>query len=195
MSRIHASALIITLLFAVGCSHTPDTVLVVDSAHSQIGQPAGTDGKKYTVVPVRRLTIDTRSFDFSKSLFPNVSPNAIQLVIDRERQYTAPWDPSGLTELSASTLQPMRDGPPFTGLVSGDQAVLAIGEEHLNQAEKKIDLKVLWVGLVEVSEYKLVPSNKGMKLSTPGDRGRSWPPQIGVIESGFAAYAQCCADG
>jgi len=34
-----------------------------------------------------------------------------------------------------------------------------------------------------------------MKLSKPGDLGGSWPSRFGIIESGFAAYAQCCADG
>jgi hypothetical protein len=38
------------------------------------------------------------------------------------------------------------------------------------------------------------PPNKGMKLSKPGDVGGSWPRQAGVVESGFAAYAQCSAD-
>jgi len=35
--------------------------------------------------------------------------------------------------------------------------------------------------------------NKGMKLSKPGDLGGSWPLRSGIIESGFAAYAQCWA--
>jgi hypothetical protein len=39
-----------------------------------------------------------------------------------------------------------------------------------------------------------VPSNKRMKLSKPGDLGGSWPAWSGIIESGFAAYAQCWAD-
>ena len=37
-------------------------------------------------------------------------------------------------------------------------------------------------------------SNKGMKLSKPEDRGGSWPLRSGIIESGFAAYAQCSTD-
>ena len=36
--------------------------------------------------------------------------------------------------------------------------------------------------------------NKGMKLSKPGDSGGSWSLRSGIIESGFAAYAQCSAD-
>jgi len=38
------------------------------------------------------------------------------------------------------------------------------------------------------------PHNKGMKLSKPGDLGGSWPQRSGIIESGFAAYAQCSTD-
>jgi hypothetical protein len=101
---------------------------------------------------VQRLTIDTRSFDFSKSLFPDVRPNAIQLVIGNERQYTARWNPSGLTTLSATTLRPMKEGPAFQGLVTGDQAILAIGEERMEKAQQQIALKVLWVGLVDVKQ-------------------------------------------
>ena len=36
--------------------------------------------------------------------------------------------------------------------------------------------------------------NKGMKLSKPGDSGGSWSLRSGIIESGFAAYAQCSTD-
>jgi hypothetical protein len=38
------------------------------------------------------------------------------------------------------------------------------------------------------------PSNKGMKLSKPGFLGGGAHDQAGVIEAGFAAYAQCSAD-
>jgi hypothetical protein len=33
--------------------------------------------------------------------------------------------------------------------------------------------------------------NKGIKLSKPEYLGGSWPINLGIIESGFAAYAQC----
>jgi hypothetical protein len=38
------------------------------------------------------------------------------------------------------------------------------------------------------------PHNKGMKLSKPEYLGGSQPVRPGIIESGFAAYAQCSAD-
>jgi len=41
---------------------------------------------------------------------------------------------------------------------------------------------------------KSEPPNKGMKLSKPQSLGGRWPLRLGVIESGFAAYAQCWAD-
>jgi hypothetical protein len=37
-------------------------------------------------------------------------------------------------------------------------------------------------------------ANKGMKLSKPEYRGGSWPLRLSVIQSGFAAYAQCYPD-
>jgi len=38
------------------------------------------------------------------------------------------------------------------------------------------------------------PSNKGMKLSKPDYLVGRWPIRLGIIESGFAAYAQCYAE-
>jgi hypothetical protein len=38
------------------------------------------------------------------------------------------------------------------------------------------------------------PPNKGMKLSKPEYLVGGWPTGLGIIESGFAAYAQCSAD-
>jgi outer membrane protein assembly factor BamE (lipoprotein component of BamABCDE complex) len=38
------------------------------------------------------------------------------------------------------------------------------------------------------------PSNKGIELSKPESPGGSWPTRLGVVESGFAAHAQCYAD-
>jgi hypothetical protein len=39
-----------------------------------------------------------------------------------------------------------------------------------------------------------VPPNKGMKLSKPESLGGASPVRSTIIESGFAAYAQCSAD-
>ena len=101
--------------------HLPAAVLVVDVAHSQLGQPEGKDGLKYSVEPAQVLIVDTRSFDFSQSLFPDIRPNAVQLVIGNDRQYTASWDPSGLTTLSPSTLKPFNNSAAFKGLMTGDR--------------------------------------------------------------------------
>jgi hypothetical protein len=38
-------------------------------------------------------------------------------------------------------------------------------------------------------------SNKGMKLSKPEYLVGGWPTRLGIIESGFAAHAQCSTDG
>jgi hypothetical protein len=39
-----------------------------------------------------------------------------------------------------------------------------------------------------------VPPNKGMELSKPQYLVGGWPTRLGIIESGFAAHAQCSAD-
>jgi hypothetical protein len=46
-----------------------------------------------------------------------------------------------------------------------------------------------------VEGLKNQPPNEGMKLSKPEYLGGSRPIRSGIIESGFAAYAQCWADG
>jgi hypothetical protein len=48
--------------------------------------------------------------------------------------------------------------------------------------------KAAWPPAVGGSEE---PQNKGMKLSKPEYLGGLWPARSGIIESGFAAYAQC----
>jgi hypothetical protein len=122
----------------------------VDQEHSQIGQPEGKEGVKYLLAPVARLSLDARQFDFSRSLFPGTKPTAVQLVLGKQRQYAARWDPSGLVELSQRTLTPMNDSTPFAGLAAGDQAIVAIGEQRTDEKTQEIVLKVLWVGLIDV---------------------------------------------
>ncbi len=124
--------------------------LVVDFAHSLIGQPEGQEGIIYKLPPFQQLSVDARSFDFSASPFPDVRPNAIQLIIDEERQYSADWHSSGLSELSAATLTPLKSSSGFAGLRSGDRAMIAIGKQQSDAEKKEIKLKVLWAGAIEV---------------------------------------------
>lgn len=152
MRRMTALTVTATLagMLLGACRKPPEATLIIDSAHSQVGQPEGQSGLNYLVHPVQVLTVDARSFDFARSLFPNVRPNAIQLVVGKDRQYSARWDPSGLTTLSADTLTALNDSPVFPGLMAGDQAVLAIGEERIDEKQRQLVLKALWVGLVDV---------------------------------------------
>jgi hypothetical protein len=148
MQRIAASLLVaLTWASVAGCRRPTQAVIVVDAAHAQIGQA---EGLKYSSPPAQQLLVDARGFDFSKSLFPAISPNAVQLVLDEQRQFTAPWDPSGQTTLSAATLSSLKGGLPFDGLRSGDTAIVAIGEQRVDEAKGELGLKVLWVGLLEV---------------------------------------------
>jgi hypothetical protein len=47
-----------------------------------------------------------------------------------------------------------------------------------------------------LGRHRLKPaaSNKGMELSKPEYLVGVWPTELGVIESGFAAHAQCWTD-
>jgi hypothetical protein len=132
----------------------PARTIVVDSAHSQVGQPEGKTGLHYVVPPAARIVLDARQFDFSKSLYPDVQPNAVQVVLGDRRQYSAPWIPSGRVQLSRATLQPLNGSPPFEGFKSGDQAVVAIGEQRVDEGHKEVVLKLLWAGLVD---FKAAP--------------------------------------
>jgi hypothetical protein len=42
--------------------------------------------------------------------------------------------------------------------------------------------------------YSDLLPNMGIELSKPGYLGGGWPIRLGVVESGFAAHAQCWAD-
>jgi hypothetical protein len=144
--RMAAAIVAVTLVSSCG---SPAPVVVVDAAHSQVGQPKGTTGTHYVLAPTSRIRVDARQFDFSKSLYPDVKPNAVQVVLGDRRQYTAEWVPSGLVSLSRATLVPMNSSPPFDGFKSGDQAVIAIGEQRMDEAQKEIVLKLLWAGLID----------------------------------------------
>ena len=144
-------ALTLTLSLRAATPEPPSiAVIVVDPPHCQVGQPDGVEGVNYSVPPSPHLVIDARAFDFTKSLYPEVRPNAIQLIIGDDRMYSATWNPSGRSVLSASTLTPINDAPPFGGLTTGDRAIVAIGEQRLDPATNEIILKVLWAGMVNV---------------------------------------------
>jgi hypothetical protein len=42
--------------------------------------------------------------------------------------------------------------------------------------------------------YSDLLPNKGIELSKPEYLGGSWPIMLSIVESGFAAYAQCSTD-
>jgi len=48
--------------------------------------------------------------------------------------------------------------------------------------------------LARAPSLKWGPPNEGMKLSKPEFLKGDWPIRRGIIEAGFAAYAQCSAD-
>jgi len=146
-------ATLVVAALAAGCGG-PTPAVVVDVAHSQAGQPQGKPGVHYELAPTTRISLDARQFDFSKSLYPDVQPNAVQVVLGDQRQYYANWVPSGQVLLSTGTLAPMNGSPAFDGFKAGDQAVIAIGAQRLDESKKEIVLKLLWAGLVD---FKAAP--------------------------------------
>jgi hypothetical protein len=145
-------SIVLALLGTAGAStcHGSSPVILVDSAHSQIGLPEGKEGVAYILPATARLTLDGRQFDFSKSLYPTLRPNAVQVLIGPQRQYSAKWDSSGMVELSKETLEPMNASQSFAGLKSGDHVIVAIGEQRVDTTTSQIVLKLLWAGMIDV---------------------------------------------
>jgi hypothetical protein len=135
---------------AGGSATVVKEAIVVDLAHSQIGNESESP-PKYGIGPADVLVVDASSFDFSTSLYPDIEPNAVQLVIANDRQYSAAWAPSSVVELSSSSLMALNDSRPFRGLLPGDSAIVAIGRQSIDPSAHEISLKVQWVGIVEVA--------------------------------------------
>ena len=68
-------SIVLALLGTAGAStcHGSSPVILVDSAHSQIGLPEGKEGVAYILPATARLTLDGRQFDFSKESLSDVA--------------------------------------------------------------------------------------------------------------------------
>jgi hypothetical protein len=152
-STVFQAAIAILSCFSTPLSaQQPLPTVVVDTEHSQFGKPEGEEAPPYVVRPAEAVILDARGLDLSKTLYPGVAPNAVQLLLGNDRQYWAPWSTSSVIELSAKTLLPLNESSPFSGLKAGDSAILAIGVQRVEEkdGEKEIVLKLLWGAMLEV---------------------------------------------
>lgn len=125
-------------------------VITVDEQHIQMGLAEGQVGEYYAIKPAIEIELDASGYKF-----PTIpgqesnEPNAIQLIIDNEHQFTSYWE-LGVTKytLNNATLIPrIKD---FNGFNSGDQFVIAIGVLVIDHVKKEQAFKVQWVGMGKV---------------------------------------------
>jgi hypothetical protein len=122
----------------------------VDEQHIQMGLAEGQVGEYYVIKPAIEIEIDATGYKFPAVPGQNSNePNAIQLIIDNEHQFTAFWEP-GVTKytLNNATLVPRFND--FDGLNAGDQFVIAIGILVFDHVNKEQEFKVQWVGMGKV---------------------------------------------
>jgi hypothetical protein len=122
----------------------------VDEQHIQMGLAEKQVGEYYTIKPAVEIELDATGYKFPA--IPDQSssePNAIQLIIDNEHQFTAYWEP-GVTKytLNNATLIPRFNE--FNGFNVGDQFVIAIGILVTDHVKKETAFKVQWVGMGKV---------------------------------------------
>src|SRR5690606_19323349 len=125
-------------------------VIKVDEQHIQMGLAEGQVGKYYSIKPAVEIELDASGYEFP--VVPGIDsnePNAIQLIIDNDHQFSACWEP-GVAKytLNNATLVPrFKD---FTGFNAGDQFVIAIGILVTDHVKKEQVFKVQWVGMGKV---------------------------------------------
>ena len=122
----------------------------VDEKHIQMGLAEGQVGEYYSIKPAVEIELDATGYNFP--VVPGIDsnePNAIQLIIDNEHQFTAFWEP-GVTKytLNNATLVPrFKD---FSGFNAGDKLIIAIGVLVTDHVKKEQVFKVQWVGMGNV---------------------------------------------
>ena len=136
------------VLFSMVASAAEVQTIKVDDAHIQMGLPEGEEGAYYSIEPTNELLLDATGYRFDAiPALASVEPNAIQVVLDERRQFTAYWEPGVRRyRLTGGTLLPRFK--PFTGFKSGDQFVIAIGVLSLEGGQRVF--KVQWVGIGNV---------------------------------------------
>ena len=147
MSKILAA--LIFLFLTVNNAAAMQTIFI-DDKHIQMGLPEGQEGEYYTIKPAVEIELDATGYQFPYfDKLENRSPNAIQLVIGNDRQYTVFWkrDISKYVLNNATLIPRFKD---FDGFNAGDQFIIAIGQLTTDYEKKKQVFKVQWVGMGRV---------------------------------------------
>jgi hypothetical protein len=125
-------------------------VLSVDNDHLQLQHADGTKPVFYELAPVRGVILDASGYKFEIPAQLKVdAPDTIQVLIGRDRQYSAEWKPThGKQVIDASTLKPNGKSPPFTGFQPGDTVVFGLGHGVIE--DRTLKFSVIWVGMAKI---------------------------------------------
>lgn len=136
------------ILFSTVVGAAEVQTIKVDDAHIQMGLPEGEEGEYYSIEPTNEIILDATGYRFDAiPALASMKPNAIQVILDKRRQFTAYWEPGvSRYRLTGGTMLPRFK--PFTGFKSGDQVVIGIGVLSSEGGERVF--KVQWVGIVNV---------------------------------------------
>lgn len=144
----HAAALAaLACMTALAAGSAP--TIIADLQHNEIVQPEGVKPPAFVVAAGPALRIDARRFDFTKGGYPQLTPNAVHVQI-KDSQYFAEWDGASLLELSADTLAPANNAPPFAGFRGGETVVVSLGRKEVDHVKRHISFKVQWSARVRV---------------------------------------------
>lgn len=125
-------------------------VIVVDDAHNHIGPAKTGKREEYAIAPAPGFVLDATGYVFTvppKS--PSTSPNAVQVIIAKDKAYTLQWLPSrSRYQVSSTTLMPLRGSSRFERLEAGSTVVIGIGYQQ--RESDRIMFHAFWAGLVKV---------------------------------------------
>ena len=124
--------------------------LVLDNVHLQLQHSDGSKPEFYNLPVTNGVVLDASKYQFEIPAQLKVqAPNSIQILIGRDRQYSAVWKPTnGKQLIDASNLKSLNQSKPFTGFTSGDTVVVGIGHSMVENG--KIQFSVIWVGMVNI---------------------------------------------
>lgn len=127
-------------------------MVVVDDAHNHLAGAKPGSRATYTIPPAEGFMLDATGYTFSvPPQSPATSPNAVQVVIARDKSYTFQWSPSKTRyRVSAASLTPLKGSSAFRRLEAGTTVVIAIGYQRGDSEEPQFVFYPFWAGLVEV---------------------------------------------
>jgi hypothetical protein len=101
----------------------------------------------YRIAPTRSLILDATGYDLGSLCGAPIGPaNIIRLVQDRDHRYYAPLlADTPVFTLSPETLIPDPGSAPYEGLASGQQVIVAIGQQ-----DDPKRFNVIWASVIDV---------------------------------------------